>query len=708
MTNPPRLARFLSALALWTFVGITPPALAGQYDTQIAQAVTWLAQTQNLDGSWGSPQELRHLLTSEVVGALRATNNQASTYFGGVTWLQNHDAPNIDYKARRVLALAPHGSNLASERAQLLAAQNTLLAGNRGWGLTPDYHSAAIDTALTLQALLALGTGGPEVGDAIGFLTAAQLTASGETGWNQGAESLAEPVSTALTLLALVERRTTTPNLNIPIANAVSVLASKVVAGSPAFLKALAAYALLKESASSAHGAVLLSAVVADRNPAGHWDSDPYATALAVRALALADTLDFNPASQVVHIPDPNLRAALLQALGKPANAVITVGDLATLTSLNLANKSIVNLAGLQFASNLTNLNVKGNRIQSLDPIKALLSNPAAQVTLNVIERDLGGDHRADILWRDKGGNALRYWFMNGAAVSAIGQYSPGPDWLLRPAALGDFNGDGKADILFRNVLSGQNEIWLINAGTVTSKIPTTTLTDRNWRVVGVADFNGDGKVDILWRHAVSGQNKLWLMDGATVTADLTVSALADVGWNVAGLGDFDGDGNADILWRHTNGQNTIWVMNGASVARTETLPGMDANWVVGGTGDFDRDGIADVVWRNSTTGDNALWLMEGGKPLFTLPIVRLAGAQWRVASVADFDGDGNADLFWTNTQTGEAMVWLMLGAEVLSSTTLSQTVAASLQIVGTQQRTGEETEVAAAISVILQLLLDD
>ena len=40
----------------------------------------------------------------------------------------------------------------------------------------------------------------------------------------------------------------------------------------------------------------------------------------------------------------------------------------------------------------------------------------------------------------------------------------------------------------------------------------------------------------------------------------------------------------------------------------------------------------------------------------------------WRIAQVGDANGDGNADVIWHNRSTGQVAVWLMDGL-TLSST---------------------------------------
>ena len=57
---------------------------------------------------------------------------------------------------------------------------------------------------------------------------------------------------------------------------------------------------------------------------------------------------------QPVNIPDANLRTAIEDALHKPAGAIITNAEMATLTSLEPGGANIRELTGLESAVNLT------------------------------------------------------------------------------------------------------------------------------------------------------------------------------------------------------------------------------------------------------------------------------------------------------------------------------------------------------------------
>ena len=76
------------------------------------------------------------------------------------------------------------------------------------------------------------------------------------------------------------------------------------------------------------------------------WDMSPYVT-------------------PVVHIADFNLKAAIRETLGKSGYGPITRTDIARLTTLNVSNRNIRDLIGLEFATNLTTLNLTGNPLSS-------------------------------------------------------------------------------------------------------------------------------------------------------------------------------------------------------------------------------------------------------------------------------------------------------------------------------------------------------
>jgi hypothetical protein len=149
-------------------------------------------------------------------------------------------------------------------------------------------------------------------------------------------------------------------------------------------------------------------------------------------------------------------------------------------------------------------------------------------------------------------------------------------------------------------------------------------------------------------------------------------SAVRLIETSQAGVGsnpyDFNGDGKGDIIWRNNStGQVAVWLMDGSTFLSSGVVGGVPLAWEIAGVGDVDGDGKSDIVWRNTSTGATAVWLMDG---------VNLASAvfpggvplAWKIAEVNDLNGDGKSDFVWRNTSTGSTAVWLMDGATIVST----------------------------------------
>jgi len=84
--------------------------------------------------------------------------------------------------------------------------------------------------------------------------------------------------------------------------------------------------------------------------------------------------------SPPVNIPDRALANAIKKALGKRYGAVLTREDMEKLTELNVSQigktpdegETIKNLTGLEYAVNLTNLDISGNKVDSLSALTNL------------------------------------------------------------------------------------------------------------------------------------------------------------------------------------------------------------------------------------------------------------------------------------------------------------------------------------------------
>ncbi len=73
-----------------------------------------------------------------------------------------------------------------------------------------------------------------------------------------------------------------------------------------------------------------------------------------------------------VHLPDPNLRAAIEKALDKAPGDTISTLDMENLTRLEASEVGIMNLTGLEAATNLTKLYLHRNSISDISPVSGL------------------------------------------------------------------------------------------------------------------------------------------------------------------------------------------------------------------------------------------------------------------------------------------------------------------------------------------------
>lgn len=207
------------------------------------------------------------------------------------------------------------------------------------------------------------------------------------------------------------------------------------------------------------------------------------------------------------------------------------------------------------------------------------------------------------------------------------------------------------------------NEFWAFDAGRSMLRryvsAPRLPLGD---------DLDYDARSDIVWRNVATGEVNVWFMSGlALLPASGTIAILPSPQWSILGSGDFDGDGRGDLLLRHaTTGDLAIWLMDGRAVKPgSAVFATLDASrWLLAGIGDANADGTADILWYDALTGNVHVWLMNGTT---LLPGSAVAGGAppgvWTVLSSGDFDGDGRIDLLWRNTATGDLNVWFLNGA---------------------------------------------
>lgn len=152
---------------------------------------------------------------------------------------------------------------------------------------------------------------------------------------------------------------------------------------------------------------------------------------------------------------------------------------------------------------------------------------------------------------------------------------------------------------------------------------------------------------------------------GLAVYRNLTTIRLA-VGYPkavISGGSSVDGNSRDDILWSNgSTGEQAVWQMNGTINESGAVIGSIPTEWSASGTGDFDGDGRGDLFWTNTDTGDRAAWLMNGPSIANNVYLSQVPLA-WALSGVGDFNGDGRDDILWTNLNTGDRAMWFMSGS---------------------------------------------
>jgi hypothetical protein len=367
--------RSWSCAALASLMLLAPVAARATLASAASEAATWLELVQNADGSWGPSPHVKPLYTSEAVLALRAYGRRGHAYQRGVAWLESRAMTSVDSRARRIVALVPHGDDVSRDQNRLAASFSSDGFYGNGWGLGGPHVAAPLDTGLALQAIGALGVPPALLSSAaagVNFLIASQVAGAGWKGALAAANAASDPVTTAVVLRGYAAVRGPIGNHASSGNTAQSYLLATVVSGSVALHKAQAALAVLRWTPGTASADSWLNQLDTTQGVNGSWGQDPYATAVALHALAARLGTDSAALQQVVVIQDLGLRAAINLALGKNRVDAITRREMQSLTTLQANGFGIQSLAGIQEAINLTTINLNGNSIADLTPLNAL------------------------------------------------------------------------------------------------------------------------------------------------------------------------------------------------------------------------------------------------------------------------------------------------------------------------------------------------
>jgi prenyltransferase/squalene oxidase-like repeat protein len=357
-------------------VSLAVTVRAGPAETANAahKAVAWLESVQNADGSWGADVASQSIYTASVVDALRDSGNMDPPYYRGVTWLENHAAPSIDMRARRISALVPHGDDLSLDRAELVTSFRANFGAGAGWGLSAGYEPSAVDTALAVIALSDLGVTldiAPSVQAGLDYLKSSRTP---DNGWSVRGASQLDPIVTAYVLRALARGLAIDSTVQAIGDGVITHLNALCVPSTDLLVKAHCALGLSAWKPTLTVTNNLVNYLINNQSAAGDWQSSIYVAATALKAFAIKLGTNDPTLQTVVSLPDFSLRSAINLALGRNRADAVRRIDARSLTILTARGLGISDLTGLSEMTNLVTLDLRDNPITDVSAISGLTS----------------------------------------------------------------------------------------------------------------------------------------------------------------------------------------------------------------------------------------------------------------------------------------------------------------------------------------------
>lgn len=263
-----------------------PPVAQAPFP-DLDRAVAWLLEKQSIDGRFEDSAYTTVRDTAAALDALAAAGVVGTPSQRVLQFLATAAEPSLDAAARRATALGPSldAAARAQAEARLLALQNP----DGGFGAARGFTSDALDTALALRALHALGSA-PQapVRAALGALRG--LAAIGG-GWAVVPGAPVSTVATAHALLALLDWKDQPESAAPTAAGLAALLARQNPDGgfgespSTPYATALALETLVRGGAGRDATDAAIGWLQRTQQPDGSWGGARYPTALVLGAL---------------------------------------------------------------------------------------------------------------------------------------------------------------------------------------------------------------------------------------------------------------------------------------------------------------------------------------------------------------------------------------------------------------------------------------
>jgi hypothetical protein len=171
--------RYLKYFTVAGLLSLFPASLWAQ-STQELLGLSYLAQSQNSDGSWGgTASSIDDVFpsTSTAVDALKLIEiTPSANRTNAIGYLSAQSIDVTDYLSRRIVSLSGTDTNTSADLVTLLALKNI----DNGWGGAAGFSSEVLDAALTLRALASAGSANTvAITGAVRYLLSAQNTDGG-------------------------------------------------------------------------------------------------------------------------------------------------------------------------------------------------------------------------------------------------------------------------------------------------------------------------------------------------------------------------------------------------------------------------------------------------------------------------------------------------------------------------------------------------
>ncbi|HEY6874539.1 MAG TPA: CARDB domain-containing protein, partial [Geobacteraceae bacterium] len=290
-----------------------------------------------------------------------------SSYTNAIAWLQGQSPNTVDYLSQRIHALGLTDTSINA----LIPLLNQL---KHAWGGDDGYETDILDTAFALQALKAASY--PDQNTIFAAITYLLTTQNPDGGWSFSQDDDSNAEDSAQVLSALAQYKDTY-DLQPPMSSAAAYLRSKQnpdggfgSGQSTVYETALALIALIESGQGQTQP--LLNAVnflTASQLADGSWNDDPYATALALRALA--------------HVK-PDLAITATDIAVSPSTP--TVGNSLTATAT-------IHNSGLDTAATITVRLLDNGTLVGDQLIGAIAPGGAAQATFAITALTPAGEH---------------------------------------------------------------------------------------------------------------------------------------------------------------------------------------------------------------------------------------------------------------------------------------------------------------------------